>query len=82
MTNELILSFYGVSQCLWCFDNVSLGTVPLKMKHYTYEVQKWLDKIFFFLDKVPGQDLHLNLQSENPFNQVNINLLLLRTLQN
>ena len=75
-------AFMVFHKCLWCFDNVSLDTVSLKMKHHTYEVQKWLDKIFFFLDKVPDQDLHLNLQSENPFNQVNINLLLLRTLQN
>ena len=59
-------------KCLWSLDYVSLDIVSLKMKHHTYEVQKWLDKIFFFLDKVPGQDLHLNLQSENPFNQVNI----------
>ena len=41
-------------------------------EHPTYEVQKWRDKIFFFLDKVPGLDLHLNYQSENPFNKVNI----------
>ena len=75
-------AFMVFHKCLWCFDYVSLGTVPLKMKHHTYEVQKWPDKIFFFRDKVPGQDLHLNLQPENPFNQVNINLLLLRTLQN